>query len=408
MFIFLDGISIDKVFHGYSYFIIVYAIILWMMKYIDFIVNNKYFNKKSIMRIGNSEKILLSIILLYFINTMRYLAEPLEGLRIISFLSIAYVNGFFMKKYNLLKHFLWIFFIISFIFILRQFVDAGMPFYQFNNLSNIFQQDRSRILFGFYHVNAAGNLAGCCVIVSFYLIYFIASLENKLIKSFLIIIVSIMDFIILSYLLDAASRTAILSILIWILFFIYYKSLNLKFITKKIKFIIRILVVLITIFVIFDSLGIVAYSFFVSSHRMSNFTGNLPLLNTAFKVLFGLGVSSPGTVAVYQPVDNYYLYMLLNFGLVGLLYVISILIFLGFHLNKLMNDDFENTYLFTFCIYICHIVAGMSETCVLYYLFPSSLIYWMLYFSCLNTNIRTIENRKKKLKIKKIRFKLIK
>lgn len=140
------------------------------------------------------------------------------------------------------------------------------------------------------------------------------------------------------------------------------------------------------LFVIIDSLGKTAVSLFVSSNRLRNFIKTLPVLDTPFKIMFGLGVKSPGSFSIYDAVDNYYLYVLLTMGVVGLIVIGTCLFIIGHNLHKLIFQRQGNVYMMVFAIFICHMISGLSENCILYYIFPSSMIYFTMYFCLLRRN----------------------
>mgnify|MGYP004519331807 CR=1 FL=1 len=216
-FFFLDGISIDKIFRGYTTMIVLYALILAFFIMIE--IRNKGFKVKQTLNLK-----LFSIIAgLYFLNIFRLSDEVDVGIRIVAFLFIAFANAYFVRKYSMTLRYLVIFYFISFTFVFKQFAEAGFPMDAYQRLSSIFEQDRGRVVFGFYHVNAAGNLGSCLILVSFLIIGILK--ERYLGKKANVAIVTIlgMDFIVISYLLATGSRTAILSIILWVTIYMYYK-----------------------------------------------------------------------------------------------------------------------------------------------------------------------------------------
>lgn len=145
-FFFLDGISVDKIFHGYTTLIVLYALILAFFIMIK--IRNKNFKVKQTLNLK-----LFSIIAgLYFLNIFRLSNEMDVGIRIVAFLFIAFANAYFIRKYSMTLRYLVIFYFVSFAFVFKQFSDAGFPMDAYQRLSSIFEQDRGRVVFGFYHV----------------------------------------------------------------------------------------------------------------------------------------------------------------------------------------------------------------------------------------------------------------
>ena len=376
-FFFLDGISIDKIFRGYTTMIVLYALILAFFIMIE--IRNKGFKVKQTLNLK-----LFSIIAgLYFLNIFRLSDEVDVGIRIVAFLFIAFANAYFVRKYSMTLRYLVIFYFISFTFVFKQFAEAGFPMDAYQRLSSIFEQDRGRVVFGFYHVNAAGNLGSCLILVSFLIIGILK--ERYLGKKANVAIVTIlgMDFIVISYLLATGSRTAILSIILWVTIYMYYKLSLLNNIgggQTKYRVLFRFATIIIVTIVVIESLLETAVSLFVTSNRLRNFIKNLPLLDSPLKKIFGLGVLSPGSVSVYDAVDNYYLYILLTLGIIGFIVIAYCLITIGIKLHRRVIETENKLYAMVFAVYTCQMISGLSENCILYYIFPSSLIYFLLYF----------------------------
>lgn len=216
-FFFLDGISLDKIFHGYTTLIILYALILTLFAMIE--VRNSEFKIKKTF----NSKVFIIIVGIYVLNLLRANGELDVGVRIVAFLVIAFINAHFVRKYSMTLRFLLIFYFISFAFVFKQFAEAGFPMDAYQRLDSIFEQNRGRVVFGFYHVNAAGNLGSCLILISFLII---GILKDKYFGKKVNIAVAVilgMDFVVISYLLATGSRTAILSIILWVTIYMYYK-----------------------------------------------------------------------------------------------------------------------------------------------------------------------------------------
>lgn len=218
VFFFLDGISLDGIFNGYTTLIMFYAAFLALLV--------TYEMRKNNFRVvaNTSIVIFFTIVTLYFLELLRFGGEHLVGIRIIAFLTIAFVNAYYASKYNLLNKFVLIFYVIAFGFVLSQFIEAGLPFEAYKNISTIFEQQRFRVEFGFYHINAAGNLGACLLILSGYIIKEIAmNMRERVKRAFVLVGMLLMDFFVLSYLLATGSRTAILSVILFCVIYGYYR-----------------------------------------------------------------------------------------------------------------------------------------------------------------------------------------
>lgn len=137
------------------------------------------------------------------------------------------------------------------------------------------------------------------------------------------------------------------------------------------------------LFAIFDSLGGTAVSLFVSSNQLRSLITTLSVLDTPLKILFGLSVRSSGRFSIYNTVANYYLYVLLTIGAMGLIVIGICLFVIGYYLHKSIFQRQGSVYMIAFAIFVCHTISGLSENCILYYIFPSSLIYFTMYFCLL-------------------------
>lgn len=375
-FLFLDTISSKSILGGYMTLMIFHAFFLIYMGSLE--LKKEHYDAK----IGWGETAYLLIIVCYLLNLFRPAGEIGTGIRLISLLSIAFTYAYYIRKYRILYEFLGISYAVAAGFIIKQFWDSGCPFYIYKYIWTIMSQQRLRVVFGFYHVNAGGNLAACTLIVSFYLLK--REWKGGRRKFFWLhqCIVILTDFIVLTYLLATASRTAMLSVIIWGIVYIYCKiDTSTQFKDRKFRRLLRFTTFSFIVFVAVVWLIEFVIFYFISSNRLRNFEKLLPLLNTPYKVLFGGGISSPERFAVLDAVDNAYLYLLLTVGIVGGFIILVALAIIGMRLYCLMFKNNNQLAILTFATFISHIVAGFSENCVLYYIFPSVLIYFTLYFT---------------------------
>lgn len=330
-----------------------------------------------------------SLILLFIFNMLRSTSDLQVGLQMIAFLSVSFLMAAFVRRKDTFDRFVWVSFLVSAIYVLVQFFKAESPFEVYANLGSIFSEERFRMDFGFTQVNSAGCMGSCVLVLS---IFVFASLIPRISRIWLRVLtfvtIAAMDFFVLTFLLATGSRNSILSFIICLVVFLYYRISVSSKITRTLRFWLRLLVLVTFILLLVTSLGEKLISLFVSSNRMKNFTDNLPILDTPLKWVFGIGTVGAGFfVNENYNVDNAYLYYLLTTGLVGMILLIVLLFWLGIRLRRKILNASENkdsrlvVYIFTFAVLVSHVISGMGELCVLYYLFPSSMIFFTLYFA---------------------------
>lgn len=127
-------------------------------------------------------------------------------------------------------------------------------------------------------------------------------------------------------------------------------------------------------------------SLFKLSNRSLNFTINIPSLMASGKVLFGIGYVDAGLfgsnklpMATWY-VDNSYLYVFLTMGIAGIAWFIFLLARLFLKIRK-YDKAFDLNFTFT-CVFVTYLFLGMSETCIFYPTFVSSLVYFVAFISC--------------------------
>lgn len=373
--LFLDSLSVEAVLqHGFTTIQCVYAFALIIL-YICELRRDRFL----VMR-KQSLLIYAVIVLFYICEAIRPASDVKTAIRLLTFLTIAYFNAVLAQRYKALDELLITFYLVSFAFITVRFFGTDNPFEAYQHLSGMFNQQRYRVAFGFYHYNGAGHLATCLLILSVYIWNEISGWMKQWRAGAMKLAILIMDFIVLSFLLASASRTCILTIFIFIAICVYFRIDTLCIRDVRCKILFRSLsismMVGIFVLVVWD----IAVSFFISSNRMRNFKNLLPLLDEPKKVLFGLSVQSPSYFFEHDAVDNYYLYLLLTVGVLGLVVIGSQLFLILKRLWCNFMNERSNINKYMLAILICHLIAGFSENCVLFYLFPSSVMYFTLYF----------------------------
>lgn len=133
---------------------------------------------------------------------------------------------------------------------------------------------------------------------------------------------------------------------------------------------------------------------FVSSYRFANFTENLPYLNTVFKIVFGLGFIDAqdfgaGTTGLGHTfyVDNYFLYVLLTLGVLGLAIFILLIYRFGKRFLEYCRNINDTEAVVMISILMGHLFSSIGETSFLYYAFPSTALYFSCYLAFLGSRI---------------------
>lgn len=382
--------------------------IIWLILGLPFLKNvfergfklNKNTGKVYLIFIGY---FVIFIVLSIFFSKMKTEVTK-EVLWYIRFLSSLLLTVFWVNKLKIEKFFIIISSLIPLIMISIMFIKAGAPLEVFSHLSNLMgSTGRFRLDFGYYHVNGLGNLCLCSIVVSTIALYILKRTKviNEIVDLLLSIVIVVLDVISIIVLLSTASRTSILALAIFALMLLYFVITNTNKISKNIRTILKIIILIasagIIVFLLLDQIS----SLFVDSNRMKNVVINMPLLAQNGRWLIGLGLFNPGLFGtsgtVYGNsyfVDNYYLCVLLETGIVGLLVIILLLVTIGVKLFK-SNKANKNimSYIIT-AMFIAQLITGTGETGVISYLFPSSLIYFTIYFLHISTSF----NRRLRIK----------
>lgn len=241
-------------------------------------------------------------------------------------------------------------------------------------ISNIFQgYTRERSAFGFYHPNTVANIALCVIILSAYLMK-----ENGRKKHYIVI-----DAFMIYIILAASSRTT-LSAVILFLILVLYETLLKKIRNKnERRFWTAILSIIVILLLMFSSENGIE-GLFKLSNRSYNFIYNIPVLANSGRFMIGLGLIGSGEfyqLAQYNTffVDNYFLYILMSTGVIGLLFIASFMIYLCKRL--FVGSSNVPMKRLTLIVFIVNVFASLGETCFMYPSFASCFVYTTLYIA---------------------------
>ena len=402
LFLFVDSRMESPSFNLYSTYSMIYGI-FWIIA----ILFNIFADGKIKVSTGNHNsavRVAGMLVIFYIVFGILSVSSPLfdfvksEMLWFMKFLMAVFITAYWVDKLKIEKIWLNISYFVPALMIIKLFIDDKMPFDVYFRLSTIFSSsDRYRMRFGFYQVNGLGGLCSFCLILSVILmiIYWRNNHKNK--KLYLCVLL-LSDFIVLTVLLCTASRNSIITFGIFVLFLLYYRISNNKYVSNKTSIVLKSVIILFCGMTILFFFSDPIMTLFIDSNRMSNFTINLPLLEESNRLFIGLGLVDPGLFGTKSTtllgytyyIDNYYLYLIMETGILGLIAMSSILCYIGVQLHKHIKKSNYMLSVAIFCCFLTQIIGGMGETNIIYHIFPSSFILLILYLLELNNNF---ENR---------------
>ncbi|MEG0660823.1 MAG: hypothetical protein RR443_09635 [Anaerorhabdus sp.] len=231
--------------------------------------------------------------------------------------------------------------------------------------------ERTRNAIGFMHPNASGNTALAAIMIS-------AFYNCKNTKMRTRVLVYLADVIFMYVILESASRTSLIAVMIFVLIRAYI------FILMKIKG--TFPRIMLTIILGLTSLLLLDLSMdiFLLTNRAGNFYYNIPILKSNNALWTGLAYIGSGEFMSTSYgtffVDNYLLYTLMSTGILGLIFNIIFMISLSIKVFKIANNS-SSMYKTVALILIVNIIMSMTETCFMYPSFSSSYIFTVLYLS---------------------------
>ena len=402
--LFIDSRFTNPIFGWYKYYAWMFVII-WGILLIC--ING---NKGLIISKKNKAFPIIAFLILYFsifgILSLFSLMEEyskIELLNWLQFILVLIICVYWFDKLKIEFFFIYATYIISAGLICIAFFYNGAPLEVLTRINKVFSSiDRYRLTFGYYHVNGLGSLCSFSIIFSVMLLSIILQKNrySKLKKIINITMILVLDIIVFIVLLSTASRSSIMILGIFAITVAYYLLIYARGVSNKIRFLLSILLVVIGIIIIGFGLWDQIVLLFVDSNRLNNFMINLPLLRENGKLLTGLGLVDPGLfgtkMTIYGKsyyVDNYYLYIIVETGILGTVAIFLILRKLGVELHRSLKANPTFLSIAIYACFIAQIFSGMAETSVFYYIFPSCLGYWSLYMLEIN---KSLEERIKK------------
>ena len=162
-----------------------------------------------------------------------------------------------------------------------------------------------------------------------------------------------------------------------------YSNLKQKIFNKHWKVLINTVLIIILGLLLLISNNNIAESLFEVSNRSYNFIYNIPILIKSGRFLIGLGFIGSGEfyqLHAYNTffVDNYFLYVLMSTGLIGLVFVVSFIIWLCYRLLKGKNNSMKKVVAIILGV---NIFSSLGETCFMYPSFISCFVYTIIYLT---------------------------
>ena len=370
----LDALLLTPVFNLNKYTSLLFPII-WLI--IIFFIK-----KKIIINLQNP--VLVSFLILYsyyIVFGILSLDSPMadavfnEVYACLKFLTTIAVNVYLIVCLNALGDFLCISFITCSCFCLTRYVLYGMPLTAFSNISGILSTNgRYRESFGVFNVNSTGNLAAVTIIMSFLLLAYIKDNTMKKRKLW-IVLITVLDVFTFIVLLSSGSRNSILQIILFILVYFYLNITELRQISGCSKNALRTFILIVVGVMICFNLKEEIWDLFVSSLRFKSFVIDIPIFIESKRILRGLGIFNVGLFAKGQNaygntvnVDNYYLYVLLETGIMGIILILFVLANIGIKLLKVKNRTQSSFTKFMLSAFVTLLI-------------PSSMMLLTLFFS---------------------------
>jgi len=335
----------------------------------------------------------LFIVYLIIFCFITYLEEPSgdlgeEMLAFSKYIVVAAITVYFVVYFNLYRELLMAAFVGGSLLLLYEYAIAGFPLDILGRLgtffSNIYIQ-RFRLSFNFSNFNFAGNIAACMLLVfSLYFANFKAEKGKITGKTLLLlapmIFLAVVDLLVL---LSSGSRNSMMTLIVFMLACIYFKVTDFDHISQKGKSILKFFIVVFGAVTAYFSLFSSIMEVFSTSGRLNSFFINIPLVIRQNRLLEGLGIMNPGLFGRGHAgyiVDNYYLYVFMETGIIGLVMIAFLLSRICLSIRKIRIAENNSTVAVSAAL-IAWLVSGIGETCIIYPFFPSSLIFFTIFLS---------------------------
>ncbi|MCS6132373.1 hypothetical protein DWV13_12190 [Clostridium botulinum] len=347
------------------------------------VIKNKYIllNKKN-FSITISIIFLFSIFSLIFINNEYKDMILINSIKYLIFILNIYFTSCFIYTENEKEFFYRVIYLTTSLFLIICYVHNFDNFEGIKLIGNILNNKlRYRNSYGLYHFNATGYLC----LISLLMWRFLAIRYKDKYKC--LSIYGIINIVVIIILISTASRNSILSL---ILFYLgsnilsnikigSFKSINFT-ITRNIFCILLLCGIVVIVFMVVDIENAI-----IQTNRLDNYLVNIPTLLQSKRQFIGVGLIDESLFVshkLYYPttfIDNWFLYVLLTLGIVGLFMSLVIISRLGKFIFKDIIHN-KNEKIYVVMIFVISLFYSMFESC---FLAPGTLIsyvFWNIYF----------------------------
>lgn len=349
-------------------------ILYLLIKNKNILINKRAFN------ISIGLIFIFSIFSVVFKNDQYENMIVINAIKYLVFILNIYFTSCFIYLENEKKFFYKVIYLATALFLIMCYIINFDDFEGIKSMKYVFDNHlRYRESYGLYHYNATGHLC----LIALVIWKFLKTKYNYKTLSFYGIINSIVIIILIS----TASRNSILCLILF-----YYGSKILSKISqlsfKYNNFIIArnifcILLVIVTAILIFNFVNI--QNIIVQTNRLDNYLVNIPTLLESKRALIGVGLIDEQLFINHQLpysttfIDNWFLYILLTLGYIGLTFSLIIIGYLG---KCILKDTIhkKDEKIYVTMIFIISLFYSMFESCFLAPGTILSYVFWNIYF----------------------------
>ena len=322
-----------------------------------------------------------------------------EVLAFAKFIMVAAITIYFVKQFDLFSELLFSSLIGGSALLAYEYALAGFPLDIFSRLATFFSNVyvlRYRLVFNFNNPNTVGNIAACMMVVYFLFLSWVKHYEEKsfgrTIKILIATVLAVVDMLVL---LSSGSRNSMITLLIFFFALFYFKATDFKRISERQKGILKGIIVVLGIIIVYITVFSSVFEMFETSGRVKSYAVNVPYVLQEGRFLEGLGLMTPGLFgrgSAGYIVDNYYLYVFMETGIIGLIMISWLLIRLTKKVHKLRITN-EPFYVMLSSAFIAWLVSGLGETCIIYPYFASSLVFFVVFLVLISEDNLLLEDR---------------
>lgn len=261
-------------------------------------------------------------------------------------------------------------------FVFLNFMREPVLMFNKNLIYNVIINDgRERYKFGFQHANYLGSI--CFIFLVNISFLFSSRIFN--IKRKLILIAS--SIFILYIILLSGSRTASYAYVVFIFTFIFLKALYTPY--KRFFLIIAATIIIVGAYRFINEIDF--YNLLDNTNRFGPLVYNVNVFLNLDTVYKGIGFYNHMSIYklrhLFINIDNYYIYVFITQGFIGLFVNLAIILTMFFSISKILDS---NTKCFMYAFFVSFIVYSLFET---YFFIPGAFLsyyFWTIGYSMIN------------------------